>query len=115
MWGAQVGFFLQTEDTITLLVDWVLTGKEQTHRATAVYTASWTAPTTQGIHSGQHLHYMGSKGDIAIDQAHRGYDVTVDGEGKTRWELARLHPSIYAPSPWLFFFLVFNIVTILSI
>jgi len=75
----------QTEDTITLLVDWVLTGKEQTHRATAVYTASWTAPTTQGIHSGQHLHYMGSRGDIAIDQAHRGYDVTVDGEGKTSY------------------------------
>jgi len=84
----------QTEDTITLLVDWVLTGKEQTHRATAVYTASWTAPTTQGIHSGQHLHYMGSRGDIAIDQAHRGYDVTVDGEGKTRCELARLANSI---------------------
>ncbi|KAF9511681.1 hypothetical protein BS47DRAFT_1372984 [Hydnum rufescens UP504] len=60
----------QTEDTITLL---------------AVYTASWTAPTTQGIHSAQHWHYMGSKGDVQIDQAHRGYDVTVDGEGKTSY------------------------------
>jgi len=28
---------------------------------------------------------MGSRGDIAIDQAHRGYDVTVDGEGKTSY------------------------------
>ena len=74
----------QTEDTITLLVDWAIAGKENTHRGTAVYTASWTAPTTQGIHSAQHWHYMGSKGDIQIDQAHRGYDVTVDGEGKSR-------------------------------
>ncbi|KAF8320282.1 NAD(P)-binding protein [Clavulina sp. PMI_390] len=73
----------QTEDTITLLVDWVLAGKESTHKGTAVYTASWTAPTTQGIHSGQHFHYMGSKGDIAIDQAHRGYDYTIDGEGRS--------------------------------
>jgi len=75
----------QTEDTITLLVDWAIAGKENTHRGTAVYTASWTAPTTQGIHSAQHWHYMGSKGDIQIDQAHRGYDVTVDGEGKSSY------------------------------
>jgi hypothetical protein len=26
---------------------------------------------------------MAEKGDIHIDQAHRGYDVTVDGSGKT--------------------------------
>jgi len=75
----------QTEDTITLLVDWASTSKPTTHRGTAVYTASWTAPTTQGIHSAQHWHYMGSKGDIQIDQAHRGYDITVDGEGKTSY------------------------------
>lgn len=66
-------------------MDWVLAGKEKTHKGTAVYTASWTAPTSQGIHTGQHFHYMGSKGDIAIDQAHRGYDVTVDGEGKASY------------------------------
>ncbi|KAF8328129.1 NAD(P)-binding protein [Cantharellus anzutake] len=77
-----------TEDTITLLVDWAITGKEKTHKGVAVYTASWTAPTTQGIHSAQHWHYMGSKGDVAVDQAHRGYDVTVDGEGKTRTNIS---------------------------
>ncbi|KDQ11622.1 hypothetical protein BOTBODRAFT_35283 [Botryobasidium botryosum FD-172 SS1] len=71
----------QTEDTITLLVDWQSASSEK-HRGTAVYTASWTAPLNQGIHTGQHFHYMGAKGDISVDQAHRGYDVTVDGEGR---------------------------------
>ncbi|KZO96174.1 NAD-P-binding protein [Calocera viscosa TUFC12733] len=70
----------QAEDTITLLVDWESTSSSK-HRGTAVYTASWTAPMGAGIHSGQHFHYMGEKGDIHVDQAHRGYDVTVDGSG----------------------------------
>ncbi|KAG8749878.1 hypothetical protein FRC14_001027, partial [Serendipita sp. 396] len=34
-----------------------------------------------GIHSKQHFYYMAEKGEINIDQAHRGYDVVVDGEG----------------------------------
>jgi predicted dehydrogenase len=72
----------QTEDTITLLVDWESSTNPK-YRGTAVYTASWTAPMNAGIHSGQHWHYMGSKGDIHIDQAHRGYEVVIDGEGKT--------------------------------
>ncbi|EJT97859.1 NADP-binding protein [Dacryopinax primogenitus] len=70
----------QAEDTITLLVDWESTTSAK-HRGTAVYTASWTAPMGAGIHSGQHFHYMGAKGDVHVDQAHRGYDVTVDGSG----------------------------------
>lgn len=72
----------QAEDTITLLVDWQ-SAESPKHKGTAVYTASWTAPLKQGIHSGQHWHYMAAKGDIAVDQAHRGYDVTVDDVGKT--------------------------------
>ncbi|KAF8912831.1 hypothetical protein CPB84DRAFT_1833177 [Gymnopilus junonius] len=71
----------QTEDTITLLVDWQST-RSRTHRGTAVYTASWTAPLKAGIHSAQHWYYMAEKGDINVDQAHRGYDVTVDDTGK---------------------------------
>ncbi|KAF7310663.1 GFO-IDH-MocA domain-containing protein [Mycena chlorophos] len=71
----------QTEDTITLLVDWEST-TSQRHRGTAVYTASWTAPLKAGVHSAQHWYYMGEKGDITVDQAHRGYDVTVDDTGK---------------------------------
>jgi D-galacturonate reductase len=70
----------QTEDTITLLVDWrSLTSA--THKGTAVYTASWTAPIGAGVHSKQHFYYMAEKGEINIDQAHRGYDVVVDGQG----------------------------------
>ena len=50
----------ETEDTITLMVDWQsLTSKN--HKGTAVYTATWTAPLKAGIHSGQHFHYMASK------------------------------------------------------
>jgi D-galacturonate reductase len=71
-----------TEDTITLLVDWQSV-KSLKHKGTAVYTASWTAPLKSGIHSAQHWYYLGEKGDINIDQAHRGYDVTVDDTGKT--------------------------------
>ncbi|PVF97578.1 NAD(P)-binding protein [Serendipita vermifera] len=73
----------QTEDTITLLVDWQsLTSPN--HKGTAVYTASWTAPIGAGIHSKQHFYYMAEKGEISIDQARRGYDVAVDGQG-TAW------------------------------
>ncbi|KAG1894828.1 uncharacterized protein F5891DRAFT_1060724 [Suillus fuscotomentosus] len=72
----------QTEDTITLLVDWQSI-QSPGHKGTAVYTASWTAPLKAGIHSAQHWYYMGSKGDINVDQAHRGYDITVDETGKT--------------------------------
>ncbi|KAH0838445.1 hypothetical protein J3R83DRAFT_6756 [Lanmaoa asiatica] len=72
----------QTEDTITLLVDWQSITSPK-HKGTAVYTASWTAPLKAGIHSAQHWYYMGEKGDINVDQAHRGYDITVDETGKT--------------------------------
>ena len=50
----------QTEDTITLLVDWQST-KSPTHRGTGVYTASWTAPLKAGVHSAQHWYYMAEK------------------------------------------------------
>ncbi|KAG6911834.1 hypothetical protein DXG01_000081 [Tephrocybe rancida] len=72
----------QTEDTITLLVDWQSI-KSPKHKGTGVYTASWTAPLKAGVHSAQHWYYMGEKGDITVDQAHRGYDVTVDDTGKS--------------------------------
>jgi len=50
----------ETEDTITLLVDWQSI-KSKTHKGTAVYTASWTAPLKSGVHSGQHWYYMAEK------------------------------------------------------
>jgi D-galacturonate reductase len=73
-----------TEDTITLLVDWVSrsdTGK----RGTGVYTASWTAPGGAGVHSNQYFHYLGSAGEVRINQGKRGYDVTMDEQGGVVW------------------------------
>jgi D-galacturonate reductase len=90
----------QTEDTITLLVEWEsLTPEKRKGTAgtsppftsnprltlSSVYTASWTAPTKSGVHSEQFFHYMGSKGEINVNQARRGYEVTVDGEGRTAY------------------------------
>lgn len=66
-----------TEDTISLLVHWVKKG-DAGKRATAVYTASWTAPQRAGVHSNQYFHYLASEGEIRIDQAKRGYDVADD-------------------------------------
>ena len=50
----------QTEDTITLLVDWQSLSSSK-HKGTAVYTASWTAPLKAGVHSAQHWYYMAEK------------------------------------------------------
>ena len=50
----------QTEDTITLLVDWQSLSSSK-HKGTAVYTASWTAPMKSGVHSAQHWYYMAEK------------------------------------------------------
>ena len=44
-----------TEDTISLLVEWQKRD-EPGRKATAVYTASWTAPLRAGVHSNQHFH-----------------------------------------------------------
>jgi D-galacturonate reductase len=54
----------QTEDTITLMVDWQSI-KSPKHRGTGVYTASWTAPLKAGVHSAQHWYYMGEKVSLA--------------------------------------------------
>jgi D-galacturonate reductase len=47
---------------------------------TAVYTSSWAAPKSD-VHSQQRFFYMGQKGEITVDQAHRGYTVSSDAEG----------------------------------
>ncbi|RPA87448.1 NAD(P)-binding protein [Ascobolus immersus RN42] len=73
-----------TEDTITLLVDWVKKD-DPSKIATGVYTASWTAPQKAGVHSNQYFHYMASLGEIRANQAKRGYDVTDDNLGAIAW------------------------------
>ena len=35
-----------------------------------VYTSSWVAPKSD-VHSQQRFHYLGSKGELTVDQAHR--------------------------------------------
>ncbi|CAF9903737.1 MAG: hypothetical protein ALECFALPRED_002953 [Alectoria fallacina] len=73
-----------TEDTISLLVEWVKRD-EPGRRATGVYTASWTAPQKAGVHSNQYFHYLASHGEIRVDQAKRGYDVADDSQGQLMW------------------------------
>lgn len=69
---------LPTEDTITLTVDW--RNLQSGNRGTAVYTASWIAPTAD-VHSQQRFFYMGHGGEVTIDQAHRGYTLATDRDG----------------------------------
>lgn len=76
----QLGCVAGTEDTISLLVEWDKkdgSGK----RATGVFTSSWTAPRKAGVHSNQYFHYLAENGEVRVDQAKRGYDVTEDGDG----------------------------------
>ena len=78
--ATDLGCTHETEDTITLLVDWVKrdgSGK----RASGVYTASWTAPQKAGVHSQQYFHYMASNGEVRVNQAKRGYEVSEDSTG----------------------------------
>lgn len=46
----------------------------------AVYTASWVAPKGE-CHTRQHFHYIGRKGELHADQAHRGYSTATDAAG----------------------------------
>jgi D-galacturonate reductase len=78
----------KTEDTITLLVDWQNVSNPA-QRGTAVYTASWAAPLKAGVHSEQRFHYMGAKGEVRVDQAHRGYSVVEDDIGKVSQDQSR--------------------------
>ncbi|CAF0754461.1 unnamed protein product [Didymodactylos carnosus] len=71
-------FNIQTEDTITLTVQWL--NIQTKTQGTAIYTSSWISPKTD-THTQQKFHYMGHKGEIHIDQAHRGYTMGSDDEG----------------------------------
>lgn len=90
-----VGCVKNTEDTITLLVDWV---RGDNKKATGIYTASWTAPMNAGVHSQQHFHYIASQGEVKVDQAKRGYDV-VDENDRSGSSLRWYNPFYmrYAP------------------
>ena len=81
---ARLGNGVQTEDTITLAVQWRnrtegggFAGGSLGH---ATYTSSWVAPKSD-VHSQQRWFYMGHSGEVSVDQAHRGYTVATDGAG----------------------------------
>ena len=88
-----------TEDTISLLTEWVERSGEagRKRRATAVFTASWTAPLKAGMHSQQGFHYLASEGEIRVDQAKRGYEVAEDSLALPMW----CDPCSSAPSKLL--------------
>lgn len=70
---------MPTEDSITLSVQWQnLNAARST--GCAVYTSSWVAPKSD-VHSQQRFFYMGSAGEINVDQAHRGCTVATDSTG----------------------------------
>jgi len=77
--GVATGSFdMNTEDSITLMVEWE--NFEDGSKGTSVYTSSWIAPKSD-VHSQQKFFYMGQKGEVNVDQAHRGYTVSKDGDG----------------------------------
>lgn len=83
------------EDTITLLVQW------DNHDGTtghAVYMSSWSAPTAD-CHTQQGFHYMGHKGEMRADQAHRGYSMSADGDAGGTGALAALNPLYMRYTP----------------
>jgi D-galacturonate reductase len=68
---------MDTEDSITLTVQWK--NLDNGSLGCAVYTSSWVAPKSD-VHSQQRFFYMGSKGEINVDQGHRGCTVGEDGK-----------------------------------
>ena len=80
------------EDTITLMVQW---RNDNDSAGTATYTASWIAPRADS-HTQQHFHIMGHEGEIRVNQAKRGYEMSTDTAG-----FAQLNPLYmkYTPSP----------------
>merc|ERR1711948_22674 len=86
-----MGDGVETEDTITILVDWE--NFEDGSIGHGVYTSSWIAPKSD-VHSQQRWFYMGQKGEITEDQAHRGYTVAQDGQ-----TFASPNPLFWKPTP----------------
>lgn len=75
--GVATGQGIETEDTIALTVKWE---NGSGNLGTAIYTSSWIAPKSD-VHSQQRFFYMGHKGEVQIDQAHRGFTVATDESG----------------------------------
>jgi D-galacturonate reductase len=66
------------EDQISLSVSWEL--NDSRARGLSIHSASWIAPPSDA-HSQQRFHYMGTHGEITVDQARRGYLTATHEEG----------------------------------
>lgn len=82
---------VETEDTITLAVQWQ--NLEDGSTGHALYTSSWVAPKGD-VHSQQRWFYMGQKGEVNVDQAHRGYTMATDDGG-----YGSVNPLFWKPAP----------------
>ena len=84
---------IETEDTITLTAQ--IEHLETGALGVAIFTSSWVAPKSD-VHSQQRFFYMGQAGQVNVDQAHRGYNMSADGSG-----YASCNPLFmkYTPSP----------------
>jgi D-galacturonate reductase len=69
---------IPTEDTITLSVTWE--NMASGNQGIGIYTSSWIAPKSD-VHSQQRFFYMGHKGEVTVDQAHRGFSMATDESG----------------------------------
>ena len=69
---------IETEDAITLSVTWE--NLTSGNLGTGIYTSSWIAPKAD-VHSQQRFFYMGHRGEVTVDQAHRGFTTATDESG----------------------------------
>ena len=60
------------EDSITINAQFEPLNSTEKWRGVAVFTAAWNSPKTD-THTQQRFYYVGTQGQIQIDQAHRGY------------------------------------------
>jgi D-galacturonate reductase len=77
---AEAELGVKAEDTITLTVQWE--NLPSGHLGTSIHTASWIAPKSD-VHSQQRFFLMGQRGELQIDQAHRGYNTATPDTGYT--------------------------------
>lgn len=51
------------------------------------------------MHSEQRFHYMAAKGEVRVDQAHRGYNIVEDETGKADVSVFLYISLLLLPSP----------------
>ncbi len=91
------------EDTITLVVVWegvagACSPGGGVSRGHAVYMASWVAPTAD-CHTQQGFHAMFAKGEVRVDQAHRGYSLSADADAGGNGGFAAMNPLYMRYTP----------------